>query len=156
MGEREEINRDDCSEAANPQPPTQRNPTQPNPNPTTPHHKPAPVTAFHTCPNLGVIATSLLHHGPSALITICALQPGIPVQPMLANPSTGVGAALLKVGGGVDVLAEWKYDGRRAQMHLISETEVRARLVGWLVGFCGWEWCWCWGEAWGLRDCFVL
>jgi DNA ligase-1 len=76
------------------------------------------------CPNLGLIAAALLAHGPSALASSFTLRPGIPVQPMLANPATGVAAALKKVGAGLDVLAEFKYDGERAQVHLVSETEV--------------------------------
>jgi hypothetical protein len=89
-----------------------------------------PVAAFHTCPNLGLLASALLEVGPSGLASACALRPGVPVQPMLANPATGVAQALKKLGRGVDVLAEMKYDGKRAQIHVVSATQVRARLGG--------------------------
>jgi DNA ligase-1 len=102
---------------------------------SVPHHAMAPplpplppaVAAFQTCPNLGVLASALLTAGPGGLASACALRPGVPVQPMLANPATGVGQALKKLGPGVDVLAEMKYDGKRAQMHVVSATEVCAR-----------------------------
>lgn len=100
----------------------------PKPQISPPKHAipPPAVAAFQTCPSLGALAAALLEAGPWALASRLALRPGVPVQPMLAQPAAGVGAALAKVGaGGGGALAEFKYDGLRAQMHLVSEGEVK-------------------------------
>ena len=76
-----------------------------------------------------------LSSGPSGLQGACKLQPGLPIKPMLAKAAEGVGEALRSLAaaggsGGGSVLAEYKYDGQRAQIHL---TETRqARGLVWL------------------------
>ncbi|KAI8474532.1 MAG: hypothetical protein J3K34DRAFT_124375 [Monoraphidium minutum] len=86
----------------------------------------AAAAAYHTCPDPGLLAATLAAHGPAGLASRLGPRPGVPLQPMLANAATGVAAALGKLGAGCGpLLAEWKYDGMRAQIHIISDTEAR-------------------------------
>jgi DNA ligase-1 len=47
------------------------------------------------------------------------MAPGVPVKPMLARACSGPGDALRLLGRGA-LLAEHKYDGQRAQVHLLA------------------------------------
>ena len=90
------------------------------------HARPPPpgtVAAYLTCPNLPLLATELLAAGPFALAAAARPRAGVPVQPMLASPATSAAGALARLGRG-PVLAEFKYDGMRAQIHVVSATEV--------------------------------
>ena len=123
------------------------------------------LSAFHVCPNLGLIVKALLEGGPEGIEERCGFTPGVPVKPMLAKPSEGVQEALLNFRGlwekgtaaaaarggvgssnktssssgdgsaaagvlGVRVSAEWKYDGQRAQIHMLEDKTVRRGLRG--------------------------
>jgi DNA ligase 1 len=48
------------------------------------------------------------------------LSAGVPIKPMLAAISRGPRDALRQLGGGA-FLAEWKYDGMRAQIHILPD-----------------------------------
>ncbi len=56
------------------------------------------------------------------------MRAGIPLKPMLAKICEGIPDAIsqLRAGGG-RFLAEFKYDGVRAQIHLLPDGTVRAR-----------------------------
>lgn len=49
---------------------------------------------------------------------------GVPLKPMLAKISEGVPDAIKQLKG-EPFLAEYKYDGTRAQIHLLSDNSVK-------------------------------
>ncbi len=59
----------------------------------------------------------------------CGLTPGVPLKPMLAKICEGVADGLRQLGPGAPLLAEYKYDGVRAQIHLLPD----GRVGGWCV-----------------------
>ncbi|CAM9421304.1 unnamed protein product [Phaeothamnion confervicola] len=80
--------------------------------------------AFDLCPHLGELATALLQGGVGALEEACQMRVGMPITPMLSNPSTSV-CDLFKKLGGRECLVEYKYDGERSQIHLLEDGDVR-------------------------------
>jgi DNA ligase 1 len=61
----------------------------------------------------------LLTEGVDALKDKCKMDPGVPIKPMLAHPTKGVSEVLERLDG-IDFTCEWKYDGERAQVNLVS------------------------------------
>ena len=52
---------------------------------------------------------------------------GMPLKPMLAKICEGIPDALAQLKGkGATFLAEYKYDGQRAQIHLLPDGQVGA------------------------------
>jgi DNA ligase-1 len=60
---------------------------------------------------------ALLDHPLSELAAHVHFMPGVPVKPMLAKPTTGVGEVLDKFTG-CEFTCEYKYDGERVQVGL--------------------------------------
>lgn len=84
----------------------------------------AAVAAFHMCPDLKVLIEAM-RAGPMDLLqSRCPLKPGIPIKPMLAKISEGIEDALAQLKG-EPFLCERKYDGVRAQIHVLTSNERR-------------------------------
>ena len=78
---------------------------------------------FCELPWMEKILESLLVTGLATLHDHCYLRPGIPVKPMLAHPSRGVTEIFDRFAGS-SFTCEYKYDGERAQIHLLEDGSV--------------------------------
>lgn len=82
------------------------------------------VAAFHRCPNLARIIEVLMRAGVGALESECGVQVAVPVKPMLASIVDGFSGCEQQLLGHA-TLAEFKYDGQRAQIHVDEQGQVR-------------------------------
>ena len=88
----------------------------------------AAVDAFHRCPSLGRIVAALRAGGVGSLEATCGVATGIPLHPMLAKITEGFEDCVKQLTGQA-ALAEFKYDGQRAQIHVSESGEVRMSYV---------------------------
>ncbi len=80
--------------------------------------------AFSECPNISLLVSALLKRPIYELFEECRLVPGVPVAPMLAKPSKQVAEVLRRLSGQMFTM-EYKYDGERAQVHLLPDGTVK-------------------------------
>ncbi|XP_037287088.2 DNA ligase 1 [Rhipicephalus microplus] len=81
-------------------------------------------TAYCECPDYERIINALLEEGVDSLPERCRLSPGIPLKPMLAHPTKAISEVLNRFEGSA-FTCEFKYDGERAQIHLLEDGSVR-------------------------------
>jgi DNA ligase-1 len=74
---------------------------------------------FSLRPDLTTLLKCLIQGGIEKMLQECTLRPGLPVQPMLGQISRGIGHAVKQFNGAF--LAEFKYDGMRAQIHVTQD-----------------------------------
>jgi len=70
-------------------------------------------------PNWEAVVKALIKHGIEKIHLYCHLTPGYPIKAMLAKPTTGI-QEILKRFADMKFTLEYKYDGERAQIHLMK------------------------------------
>eukprot|EP01053_Blabericola_migrator_P000467 Blabericola_migrator_1__466@NODE_1112_length_5403_cov_99_872939_g711_i1_p1_GENE_NODE_1112_length_5403_cov_99_872939_g711_i1NODE_1112_length_5403_cov_99_872939_g711_i1_p1_ORF_typecomplete_len842_score178_39DNA_ligase_A_M/PF01068_21/4e58DNA_ligase_A_N/PF04675_14/4_2e33DNA_ligase_A_N/PF04675_14/4_9e03DNA_ligase_A_C/PF04679_15/7_2e29RNA_ligase/PF09414_10/0_0016mRNA_cap_enzyme/PF01331_19/0_008_NODE_1112_length_5403_cov_99_872939_g711_i1152540 len=80
--------------------------------------------AYSQVPNIAYVVYHLLCGlTPDELRSQCVICPGVPVSPMLAKPTKGLGEVLDAMEGN-SFIAEYKYDGERVQIHKLDDGTV--------------------------------
>lgn len=81
--------------------------------------------AFSEMPDFDRVVTALMEgHNGQTLSSVCHISLGIPVKPMLAKPSKGIREVGERMAG-KRFTGEYKYDGERAQIHVISRDNIK-------------------------------
>jgi DNA ligase-1 len=74
-------------------------------------------------PNYDLVVPALMTGGVESLHSVCKLTPGVPLKPMLAKPTKAITEVLDRFEG-KEFTCEYKYDGERAQVHLLENGEI--------------------------------
>merc|ERR1719329_1111103 len=81
--------------------------------------------AFSEMPDFDRVVGALMEgHNGESLGSVCHISLGIPVKPMLAKPSKGIREVGERMAG-KRFTGEYKYDGERAQIHVISRDNIK-------------------------------
>lgn len=86
-------------------------------------HRSSFTYCFSEIPSYDMLIPALLKHGHQNLPDHCQLSPGIPLKPMLAHPTKSLTDVLNRFDG-LAFTCEYKYDGERAQIHLLENGQV--------------------------------
>ncbi|EGC40059.1 hypothetical protein DICPUDRAFT_25751, partial [Dictyostelium purpureum] len=80
--------------------------------------------AYSQLPNYDLFVPHLCEKdGIDNILKTCSLNVGIPVKPMLAQPTTGI-TQMLDRFTDMEFTCEFKYDGERAQIHYLEDGSV--------------------------------
>ncbi|KAF7320353.1 DNA ligase [Mycena kentingensis (nom. inval.)] len=80
-------------------------------------------SVYSELPSYDQVIPALLEHGIEDLHDHCKLTPGVPLKPMLAKPTKAIGQVLDRFED-KRFTCEYKYDGERAQVHLLEDGTV--------------------------------
>nr|XP_031861749.1 uncharacterized protein CI109_002982 [Kwoniella shandongensis]KAA5528821.1 hypothetical protein CI109_002982 [Kwoniella shandongensis] len=78
---------------------------------------------YSELPNYDLVIPALMKTGVENLREICKLTPGVPLKPMLAKPTKAITEVLDRFEG-KEFTCEYKYDGERAQVHLLEDGTI--------------------------------
>jgi DNA ligase-1 len=85
--------------------------------------------AINECPDYDKVIPAMLQIGPNGYDMahfgqLCKITPGIPVKPMLAQPTKGIQEILARFTD-INFTCEYKYDGMRAQIHILPDRSIK-------------------------------
>lgn len=80
-------------------------------------------SVYSELPTYDKVIPALLGVGVDRLKEICKLTPGVPLKPMLAKPTKAIGEVLDRFEN-QHFTCEYKYDGERAQVHMLENGTV--------------------------------
>lgn len=78
---------------------------------------------YSELPSYDLVVPALLKGGVEHLRSECKLTPGVPLKPMLAKPTKAISEVLDRFEG-KPFTCEYKYDGERAQVHLLPNRQL--------------------------------
>lgn len=80
-------------------------------------------SVYSELPTYDQVIPTLLEVGIDHLKEKCKLTPGVPLKPMLAKPTKAIGEVLDRFEN-QHFTCEYKYDGERAQVHMLEDGTV--------------------------------
>lgn len=80
--------------------------------------------AYSEVPSYDYLLDALLRVPLDQMYKECSLTPGVPVEPMLAKPTKSIQEVLKRLSG-QRFTCEFKYDGERAQVHMLEDGTTR-------------------------------
>ncbi|KAF9651861.1 ATP-dependent DNA ligase [Thelephora ganbajun] len=81
-------------------------------------------SVYSELPSYDLVIPALLEFGIGGLREKCQLTPGVPLKPMLAKPTKAIGEVLDRFEN-KKFTCEYKYDGERAQVHLLPDGAIK-------------------------------